>query len=99
MDTERGATNAGQSGVRIPPGTPHFEETMRRFDHDDLTGETIAKMWHQIAGVISIIAAVSGVGITLTATAGYFWHKWAVKQHQEAIDQIGGTHDAQQRSI
>lgn len=59
---------------------------MSRYHHNDLTGETVAKMWHQIAGVISLAAAVSGIGIVVTAGAGYFWHRWAIGQHQEEID-------------
>lgn len=61
---------------------------MSRFTHNDLTGETVAKMWHQIAGVISLAAAVSGAGIVLTAGAGYFWHRWAVGEHQKEIDRM-----------
>lgn len=68
---------------------------MRRFTHDDLTGERIAKVWHQIAGVVSLVAAASGVGIVLTAGAGYFWHKWAAGEHQVEIDKLEGElHDS-----
>lgn len=61
---------------------------MSRFNHNDLTGETVAKMWHQIAGVISIAAAISGVGIVITAGAGALWHRWAVGQHELEIQRI-----------
>ena len=61
---------------------------MSRFNHNDLTGETVAKMWHQIAEAISIAAVVSGVGIVLTAGAGVWWHRWAVQQHQIEIDRM-----------
>lgn len=60
--------------------------------HDDLVGETVAKMWHQIAGVISIAAAISGVGIVITAGAGAIWHRWAVGQHQLEIDRLKESH-------
>ena len=63
---------------------------MSRYEHNDLTGETVAKMWHQIAGVISIAAAISGVGIIVTAGAGAAWHRWAARQHQERIEEIRG---------
>jgi len=66
---------------------------MKSFRHDDLTGEAIAKLWHQIAGVISLAAVASGFGIIFTAGAGYFWHKWAVKQHQAEIERLLGETD------
>jgi hypothetical protein len=59
-----------------------------RFHHNDLTGEVVAKGWHQIAQAISAVAALSGVGIVVTAGAGYFWHRWAVGEHQKEIDRI-----------
>lgn len=61
---------------------------MSRYHHNDLTGETVAKMWHQIAGVISIAAAISGVGIVVTAGAGALWHRWAAGQHELEIQRI-----------
>lgn len=67
-----------------------LEVVMSRYQHNDLTGETVAKMWHQIAGVISLAAVVSGVGIVVTAGAGYFWHRWAVGQHQIEIERLQG---------
>ena len=59
---------------------------MSRFHHNDIVGETVAKHWHYLAQGISLVAAISGVGIAITAGAGYFWHRWAVGQHQEEID-------------
>lgn len=64
---------------------------MNNLRHDDLTGEVVAKLWHQIAGVISIAAALSGVGIVITAGAGYFWHRWAIGQHEQEIQRIKGV--------
>jgi len=61
---------------------------MSRYHHNDLTGETVAKMWHHIAYVISVAAAISGVGIVLTAGAGAAWHKWSAAQHQIEIDRM-----------
>jgi len=61
---------------------------MSRFNHNDMTGETVAKMWHQIAETISVVAVASGVGIVLTAAAGVWWHRWAVRQHQAEIDRM-----------
>lgn len=58
--------------------------------HDDLTGEIVAQVWHKVAMVISITAAISGLGIFVTAGAGVLWHRWAVKQHQIEIDKIQG---------
>lgn len=57
-------------------------------EHDDLVGETVAELWHKIAGVISIVAAVSGIGIAITAGAGAIWHRWAAGQHRLEIDRI-----------
>lgn len=58
------------------------------FEHDDITGETIAELWHKIAEVISIVAAISGAGIVVTATAGTIWHRWAANQHKEKIKEL-----------
>lgn len=59
---------------------------MSRFHHNDIVGETVAKHWHYLAQGISLAAAISGVGIALTAGAGYFWHRWAVREHQKEIE-------------
>lgn len=56
--------------------------------HDDLTNETVAELWHQIAKVISLVAMASGIGIAITAGIGAAWHKWAVCQHRERIDEL-----------
>jgi cytosine/uracil/thiamine/allantoin permease len=56
--------------------------------HDDLTGESLAAVWHGIAEAISIAAALSGIGIFITATAGVFWHRWAIRQHQIEIERL-----------
>jgi hypothetical protein len=56
--------------------------------HDDITGETVAELWHKIAFVISITAAVSGIGIVITAGAGAIWHRWAASQHRIEIDKM-----------
>lgn len=77
-----------RSQVRILPRGPILEVAMRQLRHDDLTGETVAKVWHQIGGAISIAATLAGVGIALTSAAGIYWHRWAVKQHQVEIDRI-----------
>lgn len=56
--------------------------------HDDLTGETVAEIWHKIALAVSVIATVSGIGIAITAGAGAIWHQWAAKEHRREIDRI-----------
>src|ERR1017187_6261132 len=56
--------------------------------HDDITGESLAELWHRIAGAVSIIAAISGIGIAFTAAAGAAWHRWAARQHRIEIERI-----------
>lgn len=56
--------------------------------HDDLTAELLAEVWHRVAEYISIAAAISGIGIAVTATVGTFWHRWAIRQHQLEINRI-----------
>lgn len=56
--------------------------------HDDLTSETVAELWHQIAKVISLVATASGIGIAITAGIGAAWHKWAAEQHRDRIAEI-----------
>jgi hypothetical protein len=63
---------------------------MKKLRHDDLTGETVAEVWHKIAGVISVAAAISGIGIAITAGAGALWHKWAAAQHRIEIERLKG---------
>lgn len=50
--------------------------------HDDVNGESIAYIWHKIAQLISIGAAISGIGIAITAATGAIWHAWAAEQHR-----------------
>lgn len=56
--------------------------------HDDITGETVAELWHKIAGAVSIVAMISGIGIVVTAGAGAVWHQWAAKQHRVEIERL-----------
>lgn len=56
--------------------------------HDDITGETVAELWHKGAALVSLIATVSGLGIAVTAAAGYFWHKWAANEHKKELDRL-----------
>jgi len=58
--------------------------------HDDIDGESIAEIWHRIAEVISIGAAISGIGIAITAAAGAVWHHWAAEQHANDIARMKG---------
>lgn len=58
--------------------------------HDDLAAEHVAELWHQIAKVISIAAALSGIGIAVTAGIGAAWHQWAAKQHTDRIAELRG---------
>lgn len=71
-----------RSGVRIPPGAPRIN----MIPHDDDSAESLAKRWHELAYIISIVATVSGIGIAVTAGIGAAWHKWAIAQHQDRID-------------
>jgi hypothetical protein len=64
------------------------EGTKDYMQHDDLTAESIAEIWHKIAMAISIAAAISGIGIVITAGAGAFWHRWAIEQHRIEIDRL-----------
>lgn len=59
-----------------------------RLRHDDLTGEVVAETWHKVAGIISIAAALSGIGILVTAGAGALWHRWAAGQHRTEIERM-----------
>lgn len=57
-------------------------------DHDSLSNERVAEVWHRVAQIVSIIAAVSGLGIFTTAAIGAAWHNWAIKQHKDRIKEI-----------
>lgn len=54
--------------------------------HDDDSAEQLAKAWHELAYIISMVAMASGIGIAITAGIGAGWHKWAIRQHQDRIN-------------
>lgn len=56
--------------------------------HDDLANERVAEVWHRVAQVISIAAAISGLGIFATAAIGAAWHQWAVGQHKGRVAEM-----------
>ncbi len=59
-------------------------------NHDDINGESIARVWHKLAEAISIVVAIGGIGITLTAAAGAIWHGWAAEQHAHDAERLKG---------
>lgn len=56
--------------------------------HDDPSAEHLAKSWHELAYIVSLVAAISGLGIAITAGIGAGWHKWAIAQHEARIKEM-----------
>lgn len=56
--------------------------------HDSIGNEKVALVWHRLGEVISIVAAVAGLGIFFTSAVGAAWHSWAIKQHKERITEL-----------
>ena len=54
-------------------------------EHDSIANERVAEAWHRVAQVVSVVAAISGLGIFASAAIGAWWHQWAVGLMAEAL--------------